>query len=273
MTRFWLLLLLASALRAESPTPLDRGFLELYHLRFAEGRRLIQEWVIEHPDDPMGPAALAASHLFEEFEAHGVLSSEFFLDDDTFLGGIKGEPNESRMRRFRDANALARQLAENVLKKDPNNGEALLAITMGLGMQANAASLIEKRQLEALRLTREGDNWARRLLLAAPRLLDGYMALGATSYIIASLPFYKRALLRIGGIKGDKQDGMNSIAKTAQGGHYLRPYAKIMLALACLREKQAERARLLLGELVTEYPGSPLFRREYEKNNLTLRAK
>jgi hypothetical protein len=250
---------------------LDRGYAELYHLRFPEGRRLFQEFERAYSGNAMGPASVAASFLFEEFETHRVLTSEFFLDDDTLLGGIKGKPNVVRMQSFQMASELARSQAETTLRADPADADALLAGTMVFGMRANASVLIEKESLEALKFTREGDAWGRRLLAAAPSRKDGYMALGASSYIIACLPFYKRAIVRIGGIKGDRKTGMDLMAEAARNGRFLRPYAKILLALACLRENQAARARALMSELVTEFPQSPLFRREYEKFTLKLK--
>lgn len=274
MRRLLLFLLAAiSCTAAEAPSLLDRGFHALYHLNFNEGRRLFEQWQRANPENPLGPAAISAAWLFEEFESHGVLTSEFFLDDDTLLGGVKGQPDERRMKAFREANERARQLSESILKRQGNDPDALLAMVMGYGMMANASSLIEKKQLEALRLTREGDTWGRRLLTAAPFLKDGHMALGASSYIIGCLPFYKRAIVRLGGIKGDKQKGIAELELTAREGRLLRPYAKIMLALAYLREKQPTQARHLLGQLVTEFPASPLFRREYNKIALAMKAR
>lgn len=251
--------------------PLDLGFAELYHLRFNEGRKIFQEFGRANPENPLAAASEAASYLFEEFEAHSVLTSEFFLDDDRLLDGIKGQPNAARMKSFESVSAKAKALSDAVVQKQTNDADALMAGTMVIGMRANASVLIYKEKLEALRLTREGEAWGRRLLAASPDRKDGYMALGASSYIIACLPFYKRAIVRLGGIKGDRQTGMDQMAEAARNGRLLRPYAKILLALACLRENQPARARTLLGELVTEFPSSPLFKREYDKFALKLR--
>jgi hypothetical protein len=48
----------------------------------------------------------------------------------------------------------------------------------------------------------------------------------------------------------------------AMGGHYLRPFAKVLLALVARRENHPELARKLLEELNGEFSGNPLFRRE-----------
>lgn len=53
----------------------------------------------------------------------------------------------------------------------------------------------------------------------------------------------------------------------ADHGHYLRPFAKIMLALAALREKETEVARKQLVELVSEFSENPLFSSELAKSS------
>lgn len=241
------------------------GFRALYHLRFDEARAAFRRWQQDRGADPMGYAAEAASHLFEEFERHGVLTTEFFLDDDRLLGGIKGKADPARTAAFEKANDRARALAEGVVEKDPRNADALLALTLAAGLNADFSSLILKRQIDSLRQIRLAERYARRLIAVAPERGDGYMALGAASYIIACLPAYKRALLWVGGVQGDKRRGMDELERAASSGAYLAAYAKVMLALANVREKNIGRAQQLLRELTAEYPDSPLFSREFAK--------
>jgi len=56
--------------------------------------------------------------------------------------------------------------------------------------------------------------------------------------------------------------GIKQLEVATRQGDYLRPFAKILLALAGLREKQADLARTELKELVDEFPENPLFARE-----------
>jgi hypothetical protein len=59
--------------------------------------------------------------------------------------------------------------------------------------------------------------------------------------------------------------GMEEMGRTATSGRYLKPFAKIMLALAARREKKDDLARNLLRELNEEFPSSPLFAAEYAR--------
>lgn len=58
------------------------------------------------------------------------------------------------------------------------------------------------------------------------------------------------------GVHGDKKKGIEQLEIAAKGGHYLRPFAKILLALTALRERKPEVAREQLTDLVVEFPGN-----------------
>jgi hypothetical protein len=49
---------------------------------------------------------------------------------------------------------------------------------------------------------------------------------------------------------------------TAKRGRYLAPFARMLLAIAYVREKDKPRARELLASLRDEFPRNPLFARE-----------
>jgi hypothetical protein len=246
---------------------LDAGFHLLYELNAAEARAQFAAWQKAHPEDPLGSASEAASYLFEECYRQGVLTSEFFLDDKRFLGKIALKPDQALRTAFFAAVQRAQDLARLRLKANPDDANALFALTLSVGMQADYASLIEKHQLESLRMIREADKFAKKLLAVAPDAADAYLTLGAANYIIGSLPAPKRFFLRFVGIRGDKRGGIQQLKIAAGRGHYLRPFAKILLALAALREKQIELARTQLTELVAEFPQNPLFASERAKLN------
>jgi len=241
---------------------LDAGFRNLYELNFKGGREQFLSYEKVEPNDPMGKAAEAASYLYEQFNAKGIFTSEFFLSDEKFLGGASGSAAENRNDAFITANRAARDMANERLKANPRDRQGLLVLTMTDGMEADYDALIVKKQMAALGLTKQADAEALRLLAVDPSAEDAYMALGAANYIIGCLPGYKRAFLWFGGVHGDRLRGMDQLQRTAEHGHYLQPFAKAWLALACEREHQPDRARQLLAELAAEFPANPLFARE-----------
>ena len=256
--------------RADSPAfalvpELGAGFDLLYEQKFGEARKAFASWESRNPEEPFGQVAIAASFLYEELNAQGVLTSDFFLNERKFLGGIDGKPDPGRMSRFRDALAQARQQARDRQKINPTDVEALFALTLAAGMESNAESILEKRHVAALKRTKEANEYAKRLLAQNPEATDAYVALGMANYTIGSLGLASRFTVWFGGIHGDKKLGMQQLAKTAEDGLYLKPFARIVLALAARREKQDALAQKLLRELTEQYPGNELFASEYAK--------
>jgi hypothetical protein len=244
---------------------LSAGFDLLYEQKFAEAREAFGNWESRNPDQPFGQVAVAASYLFEELYRQGVLTSDFFLNEKRFLHGIDGKPSAERMSHFREALTKARQLARERQKTDPKDGEALFALTLAAGMESDALSILDKKHLDGLKRMKEANEYAKQLLAQHPDTADAYIAPGIANYIIGSLNPGFRFALWFGGIHGDKKLGMEQVSKTAENGRYLRPFAKIMLALAARREKQNVLAQKLLRELSAQYPDNELFASEYAK--------
>ena len=248
------------------PVPeLVAGFNLLYQQKFTEARETFGDWRSHNPEEPFGEVALAASHLFEELYRQGVLTSDFFLNEKRFLHGIDGKPDPVRMSNFREALTQARTLARQRQKTNAKDPEALFALALASGMESDADAILEKKQLDGLKRMKEANEYAKQLLAQRPDATDAYVAPGIANYIIGSLnPGYRLALW-FGGIHGDKKLGMEQVAKTAENGRYLRPFAKIMLALAARREKQNVLAQKLLRELKEEFPSNDTFAAEYAK--------
>jgi hypothetical protein len=252
------------------PVLLENGFRDLYGLNFQGARNEFLTYQRMEPNDPLGKVAEAASYLYEEFNQKGVLSSAFFLDDSKFLGGIDGKASDNRNDAFMHANAEAREMAKAIVQSNPRDVHGLLVLTMADGMESDYDALIEKKQLAGLSMMRQAETEANTLLAIDPTAQDAYLALGASNYVIGCMPTYKRFFLRIGGVHGDKLRGIQEMQMAAENGHYLKPFAKILLALGYEREHQFDRARVLLADLTAQFPENPLFAHELaliEPNN------
>ena len=260
----------ARAISEQTPTEvlhvpeLDAGFRLLYELKFSEARAQFEAWQKSHPQDPLGYASEAASYLFEECYRQGVLTSDFFLDNKRFLGDIPLKPDPQLRAAFFASDQRAQDLAQLKLKTNPNDPNALFAMSL-VGMQADYASLIDKHQLDSLKKIRQADTYSNKLLKVVPDAADAYLGLGTANYILGSLPGTKKFVLGFAGIHGDKKKGMEQLEIAAKHGHYLRPFAKVLLALTALREKRPQVAREQLTELVAEFPENSLFAGELAK--------
>lgn len=261
-------LLLAGGLSAGAadivmPRPsLENGFRLLYNLDFVSANKEFTSWEQVHPEDPQGPAGEAAGLLFSEFNRLGVLEAQFYIDDKAFAGRKKLGPDPNVRDRFNAALDRAEAEAKSRLARDPKDRDALFAMTLASGLRADYAALIEKRNLASLHYTKTADDWAGQLLAVDPNCYDAQLAIGINNYIVGSLAGPVRWILRLDGVAGDKQEGIRQLQLTADRGHYLAPFARIMLAIAYVREKNPAQAREILQSLRGEFPGNPLFGRE-----------
>lgn len=244
---------------------LKNGYRLLYEQKFPEARAIFEEWAAKNPTEPFGQVSIAASYLFEEFYRQRVLTSDYFLDDKRFLGGITGTPDPDRIKNFEDATAKARALAARRLKQNKHDPEGLYAMTLSAGMQSDADSMLLKKHYDALKHLKEANSSAEILLADHPDAYDVYVAPGIAYYVIGSLSGSARFILWFGGIHGDKALGMSKVGKTADNGNYLKPFAQILLALSARREKKNELALKNLKELTEEFPGNAVYESEYAK--------
>jgi hypothetical protein len=103
---------------------------------------------------------------------------------------------------------------------------------------------------------------AEKLLAADPTYYDAWIAVGVENYMLSVKPAPVRWLLKIGGGQTDKALGIEKLKLTAEKGRYLAPFAKMMLAVAALRENNPRQAKDILVYLSVQYPRNPLYRQE-----------
>jgi hypothetical protein len=249
----------------DAASPLDRGFTGLYNLDFAGAQKDFAAWQQQHPDDPVGPVSEAAGLLFSEFNRLGVLEAQFYENDKAFTDRPKLAPDPALRDRFQAAIGRAENLAHARLGKDPKDRDGLFALTLCAGLQADYAALIEKKNFASLRFTKEASASGQRLLAVCHDCYDALLATGFSKYIIGSMAAPVRWILSLGGLPSDKQGGIADLQTTADHGHYLAPFARILLAIAYVREKDKPRALALLTGLHDQFPGNTLFPREISR--------
>lgn len=252
----------AADIPSSSSTQLERGYQLLYNLDFPHAQQEFAGWEQQHGDDPMGPASEAAGLLFSEFNRLGVLEAQFYTKDSAFNRRPKLSPDAAVRNRFDAALLRTENMARARLARDAKDPNALFAMTMAAGLRADYAALIDKRNLASLHYTRDAQSWAQQLLAIDPKCYDAYLAIGVSNYLIGTVSTPLRWVLRLGGYSGSKQDGIADLQLTAQHGHYLAPFAEILLAIAYVRENDKPHARQALALLEQEFPANPLFPRE-----------
>lgn len=249
-------------------TAIDDGYRQMYNLDFDGAHRSFAQWESQHPEDPLGPISNAASYLFAEFDRLRILQAQFFTDDESFLGRNKPTADPVVKQRFEADLAKGQQLADRILSRSPEGPEAkaaTFASVLRLGLHADYLSLIEKKNLQALSEMKGGRAMAEKLLSEDPSYYDAYLAVGVENYMLSLKPAPARWLLRLGGAQTDKESGIEKLRLTARNGHFLKPFARLLLAVAALRDNRHPEAKELLAGLAREFPRNQLYSQELAK--------
>ncbi len=254
----------AQTLCAQQPTLLDEGFRQMYNLQFAAAHGTFRAWQEQHPEDPMGPVSDAAAYLFSEFDRLHILQSEFFTHDQHFITDHKLTPDPTLKRQFEAALEKTRRLA-NVRPAEKNSQFAFI---LQSGLHSDWLALIEKRYAPSLQEMKAGRIAAERLLATDPHFYDAWLAVGVENYMLSVKPAPVRWFLRLAGAQTDKSVGLEKLKLTAEKGHYLAPFARLMLAVAALRDKDIPKAKEILAGLTREFPQNPLYRQELARLQL-----
>src|SRR5689334_12349595 len=255
-------LIFAGAARADL---LDQGYSAMYNLNFDAAHRAFAAWEQAHPGDPMGPVSDAAAYLFFEFDRMNILRSEFLTDDSQILRGKRIQPDANVKRAFEMDLQKSQQLSEALLAKGRDTEKARLASVIRTALHANYDALIEKHQWQALNEIKQARVEADDLVAKYPDSVDAYLAMGVENYLLSQKTAPLRFFLRIAGAQTDKAAGLAKLRVVAEKGHYLKPYAKILLAIAALRDGNKAEANLLLSELAAQFPANGLFKDELKK--------
>ncbi len=241
---------------------LDDGYRDMYNLRFPDAHMKFQTWMSAHPQDPMGPVSDAAASLFSEFERLRIIDVQLFADQSRFDSRSRLSPDDTVRKSFEDHLNQASNLADAALKRDPRDARALYVKTLVSGMRSDYALMIDKKDLAALNYSKEASAYSKQALAANPHMYDAYLASGVENYML-SLKFAPvRWLLNLTGASTSREEGIRLLKLTASEGHYLAPFARMMLAVAALRESKPQEARSILIGLKKEFPLNSLYDRQ-----------
>ena len=259
---FLLITLPGLAATGVDPTSLEAGYRQMYNLDFDAAHQTFGAWEQAHPEDPLGPTSNAAAYLFAEFDRLHILESELFVDNQRFQQRQKFAPDAKVQSAFEGELKRGEEIATRILSRSPGDHSALFAKVMVGGLRGDYMALVEKRNFAALGTIKSSRALAEKLLSQDPSYYDAYLAVGVENYLLGVNPAPVRWLLRLGGAQTDKDEGIAKLRLTAEKGHYLAPYARLLLAVAALRDHDRIGARNLLAGLAEEFPRNPLYRKE-----------
>lgn len=258
----------AQAAPAKSPSVEDKlaeSYHDMYDLKFQEAFKAADEAVALGQDDPLPSIAQAWVAFFRELDRLHALRSEVFTTDDGFNSRDSYAWDPADKKIFDSSLDRAEKLAQARLAHNPNDTRALLALSLSNGLHGDDIGMFTKKDLKALSYIKTATEYSERTLAQAPDSYDAYVATGMGKYIIGRKSAPVRWVLRMGGYKGDEQEGMRELALAADHARYLAPFARILVAFEDVRKNDPASARHKLEELHQQFPNNPLFSEELGK--------
>jgi len=262
------LLFALPAICDERSEELKSGYYHMYNLDFTAAQAVFDSYKSAHPDDPLGPVSSASAYLFSEFNRLKILQLELFADNDKFDERKKEEADPEIKKKFDKELASVDDLAAKKMAASPTDRNAMFAVVLANGLRGDYAAMIEKKNFAGLKMMKRSRAMAENLLETYPDCYDAYLAVGVENYLLSLEPAPFRWILRIGGAQTDRQTGLKKLHLTAEKGYYLAPYARLLLAVAAMRDKDNATAKELLGELAAEFPSNDLLQKELARVSL-----
>jgi hypothetical protein len=240
----------------------ESGFRQMYNLQFDDAHKTFVAFERDHPKDPMGTVSNAAAYLFAEFDRLNILHSEFFVEDSLFRHRPKVIADPAVRKAFDEEISKSLQLSDAILASSPRDTDAMFVKIMALGLRADFVALIDRHYLDSLNVLKSSRATAEQLLAIEPTYYDAYLAVGVENYMLSLKAAPIRWFLQLNGAETDRDRGIQNLRLTAEKGNYLSPYARLLLAVAALRNKDKTQAREILSKLVMEFPHNRLYSEE-----------
>ncbi len=251
----------------EVESTLDASFRSMYNLQFDEALRSVQTAKSMDTSDPLPWVAEVCAIVFREFDRLRILRSDLFASNEAFSARPAYSWIAANKQQFEEAAAGGEKIAKERLAHNKNDVKALFALSLITGLRGDAAAMITKQNLTALSYLKTATGYSDKLLAISPDYYDAYVGTGLGKYIIGQRAAPVRWILRIGGIKGDQEQGIKELELAADRGRFLKPFALIVLAFDDLRHKNTSAARKKLKLLHEEFPGNLLFTEELANTN------
>jgi tetratricopeptide (TPR) repeat protein len=242
--------------------PLRRAGAEaLYNLDYVTAEAKFNELIQLDPAHPAGHFYLATCRWLAILKTMRRLQIGLYTND-AFFAGSNDKVDPESDRGFRTVWAEAIKQANARLRQQKNDVSGLYYLGAAYGLLTTYEASVTRNFNAAVNNARRGVEHHETAIKLAPNLADAYLSLGLFQYFVGKLPWLTRNLLKLGGISGSRQRGLDWVRKAMEQGQYVNDDARTVLIAIYRREGRYEDALKLLEELIQKYPRNYLFRLE-----------
>ncbi len=265
---FLLTILPGGVARATNPIhtdPLNRdplvqqAYRHIYDLDYDGALILLQKVRAAHPANPLATTHLLNCILFRELYRLDLLDTTFYATDG-FLAGKHTVAEDPRVRDQVDAlSGEAVQQADDELKANPDNVDALFARGWARSLKAVYLAMVQGSFVGSLRLAWQARSDHQHVLEKDPDYVDAKMVVGIYQYVVGSLSFGFKVLVGITGVSGSKAKGMELLRDAAARGVTTSVESRTCIAFFLRREAKYKEAIAIVRSQAKEFPHDFLF--------------
>lgn len=242
--------------------PLRRvGTEALYNLDYETAEAKFNELINLDPAHPAGHFYLATCRWLTILKSMRRLQIGLYTNDSFFAGSSDTVAPELD-RGFRTVVAEAIRQANARLRQQRNDLTGLYYLGAAYGLLTTYEASVTRNFKAAVDNARLGVEQHEKVSQLAPELADAYLSLGLFNYFVGKLPWITRQLVKLGGISGSRQRGLDWVRKAMEDGQYVNDDARTVLIAIYRREGRYADALKLIEELRQKYPRNYMFRLE-----------
>lgn len=210
-----------------------RGLEHSHHFSWDKAEDTFKDMIDKYPERPEG------YHFLSTVYAWYYLSGK----------------NRNDLNTFTHYSNLAIDIGIEELDKNPDDDKLLFFIGSNYSYRAIVFAAA-KNYLDAVWAGKKSDSYLKDALKINPKLYDAYLGLGLFNFAAGQTPAALRWALKLAGIRGDIEKGIDYIKLAAERGHYLKIEAQYYYSQIVSEDSESSE---YLTFLVKKYPDNILF--------------
>jgi hypothetical protein len=262
------LTLACGSARAQDTYPLNNdpavreGFQHFYDLDFDGSMQRFEAVERAHPQDPMAKDYLLLDTVFRELYKQDLLDTTYYAHEHFLSSGHKADISDEVRKRIDYLADAAISLADARIKANNNDKDAYFARGYARGLHAAWITLAFHSYAGAAHQGLQSRNDCEEVLKRDPNYPDAKMAIGIQKFAVATLPRFVQILVGIGGVGGNKEEGLSLLRESAAHGTVTKVQSQTALSLFLRHDRRYNEAYAVAQGLAKEYPHDFLFRLE-----------
>jgi tetratricopeptide (TPR) repeat protein len=233
-----------------------------YNLDYDGALARFDEVIKAHPQEPLPVAYALMVTIFKELYHQDLLDTTYYAHDSFLTNQRRVDVPAANRERIEYLTNQVSTLADQRLKADPQDKNALFAKGYSKGLHAAFITLADHAYFAAARQGLAARNDSEAVLKIDPQYSDADLAIGIQQFAVASLPRMVRLVVGIAGVGGNKEKGLALLRVAAEKGPVTSVQARTTLSLFLRHDGRYAEALAEQHGLATEFPHDYLFRLE-----------